>query len=179
MKVIHLTEEHPEYGRYAAMLCEEPLRTQWWMDAESGHEEGTSYLMVLDVDASGAYVPAAWAGYAFERLDETEAMFQALPREMRKLARLPILRCRDNYVAHGFRDRDPERYETAYAARHQLVVSPWQGLAYTYLYDPPKTRHERDGWFADPNSDLGHGFSSPDATSGIVHEWWRLFRCGI
>ncbi len=151
--LVHLTPDRGQvYEWYTALLCEEPLRTQWRDDAESEHEPDVSYLMVL-VDDGGPLVPAAWAGYRV--IDG-------------------VLHCCNNYVRREYRGRNPELYAMAYAARHREVVAVLNMPAVTYLYAQPIPLHEADGWIRDtgPGS---HGVSRarPD---GEEHPWWRLRR---
>ncbi len=131
-------------------LTEPTLAAEWEADAESRHEPGTCYLMVLAADASGAMVPAAWAGYRIE--DENG---------------VPVLRCCNNYVRRPFRGRTPELYAAAYRARHRLVVRRFQLPGVTYLYEYPIGLHEADGWVKDdaPGS---------EGMSEFGHYWWRL-----
>lgn len=147
MQIRHIAPGNP----IGDMLREEPLRTEWWEDAESEHEPGVAYLMVLVADpGSGWLVPAAWAGYRIE--DEHGRA---------------VLRCLNNYVRRGFRDRVPELYAVAYAARHRLVVRRLRLPAVTYLFPEPIALHEADGWVRD---------AGPDAagTSADGHRWQRL-----
>jgi hypothetical protein len=151
--VVHLTpDQGGVYDWFTDPLAEEPLRTQWWDDAESEHEPDTSYLMVL-VDENGLMTPAAWAGY---RLVDG------------------VLRCCNNYVRREYRGRNPELYAMAYAARHAEVVTVLNMPAVTYLYAQPIALHEADGWVKDTGSD-SHG-SSYARPGGQEHLWWRLRR---
>ncbi len=151
-QTIHLTPGQARYQRYMDVLAGDPLRTQWREDAESGVEPAVSYLMVLAEDAGGQMVPAAWAGY------------QLVP-----VGGELTLRCCNNYVRREFRSCDPELYEMAYRARHDVVVSRLAFPAVTYLFEQPIALHEADGWV----KDTGPGGSGV-STAG--HHWWRLRR---
>ncbi len=150
MRIVHLTPGHDDYARLTAPLLEEPLRSQWWADAESEHEPGTSYLMVV-VDEGGEPVPAAWAGYTING---------------------GVLHCRDNYVRDAYRGRTPDLYAVAYAARHDRVVTRVRLPAVTYLFAQPIPLHLADGWVYDTAPDSpGVSRAHPD---GEDHPWWRL-----
>ncbi len=149
-RIVHLTPDHEDYEQYMLLLASEPLRTQWWLDAESEVEPGISYLMVL-ADHEGELVPAAWAGYA---VSDGE------------------LRCCNNYVRRGFRGRYPELYQVAYAARHRDVVAVLGLPAVTYLFEYPIPLHLADGWVLCSGPDA-HGLSRAHE-GGEVHTWWRL-----
>ncbi len=149
LDVITLTPEHPEYGAFMAILNSEPLRTQWWNDAESGVEPGISYSMVLVDDQ-----PAAWAGWYIS------------------LSGPRLLRCCNNYVRRDYRNRQPELYELAYRHRHQHVVLRFGLPAITYLFPEPIPLHLADGWEYGTGRNA-FGTSSP-YTGGPVHHWRRL-----
>lgn len=156
ISVINLTPDLSGYPYVARALMEEPLRSQWRADAESEHEDGISYVMVLDDDGTGRrHVPAAWAGYRIED---------------------GVLRCCNNYVRHGFRDRDPELYEVAYRARHDLVVAGCGLPAVTYLFPEPIPLHLADGWELDTTPE-GSGISRD--IPGVEHHWRRLTRAAV
>ncbi len=148
MQVRHIAAGH----ELLDVLNSEPLRTEWWDDAESEHEPGVAYLMVLARGPHGWLIPAAWAGYRIE--DEAGSA---------------VLRCCNNYVRRGFRDRTPELYSVAYRARHRLVVSKFGLPAVTYLVPEPIALHEADGWERDPTP-LGSGQSPVNPE----HHWQRL-----
>lgn len=138
-----------------AKLAEEPLRTQWWEDAESRDEPGTAYLMVLVRGPDGWLVPAAWAGYRIEDEHGTA-----------------VLRCCNNYVRRGYRDHTPDLYPVAYRARHLLVVARLRLPAVTYLFPEPIALHEADGWVRDTAP--GSSGQSRPFENGPVHNWQRL-----
>jgi len=147
LRIVKLSPPDFGYDRLVRVLESEPLRTQWWNDAESEHEPGTSYMVALV-----AGVPAAWAGWRIQP-DGT-------------------LRCCNNYVRHGYRDRNPELYASAYAARHRDVVLRLNVPAVTYLYPEPTPLHVADGWTPDPSPDSS-GTSRP-FEGGPLHHWQRL-----
>jgi hypothetical protein len=151
VQIIHLTPGHGEYERLTGLLRAEPLRAQWWDDAESEAEPGVSYLMVLAADDAGQFVPAAWAGYSIDR---------------------GVLRCCNNYVRREYRDRIPELYAAAYTVRHREVVVPLGLPAVTYLYAQPIPLHEADGWRKDTGP--GSRGTSRARPGGEEHRWWRL-----
>ncbi len=156
MKIIHLTVDHPHFQQFVAFVGAEPIRGQWWRDAESEHEVGTAYFLVLAEDLAGALQPAAWAGYRIER-DDTGA---------------PVLRCCNNYVRRSFRRHDPELYAEAYRARHEQGVLTCGLAAVTYLFPEPIPLHEADGWV----QDTGPGASGISRVTGVEHHWRRLTR---
>ncbi len=156
---VHLTpdDKHTRPGMYAefvATLRQEPLRTQWWNDAESEHEDGVSYIVALAPSRSGLMIPAAWAGYMI-RPDAT-------------------LKCCNNYVVHGFRDgyHRVDLYARAYRVRHRDVVLRLGLPAETFLFARPIALHEADGWVRD-RSPEGSGWSHP-FLGGPTHSWQRL-----
>lgn len=150
LDIIMLHPADREYRHFMSVLTAEPLRTQWWNDAESRVEPGISYAMVLVDDQ-----PAAWAGWQVVRDGGT-----------------PVLRCCNNYVRHEFRGRRPELYELAYRHRHQNVVARLGLPGVTYLFPEPIGLHLADGWVLDAADDAC-GDSSP-YTGGPVHHWRRL-----
>ncbi len=148
MEVRHIVAGH----HLLDALREEPLRTQWWEDAESEHEPGVSYLMVLAPGPDVWLVPAAWAGYRIENEAGTA-----------------VLRCLNNYVRREF--RNPDLYPLAYEARHRLVVARFGLPAVTYLFPEPIALHEADGWVRDTGpSGSGQSPVNPN------HHWQRLRR---
>ncbi len=149
MDIITLRPEDTEYQHFMSVLGSEPLRTQWWNDAESGVEPGISYSMVLVDDQ-----PAAWAGWYVSRSE---------PK---------LLHCCNNYVRQGYRDRRPELYELAYRHRHRTVVQALGLPGITYLFPEPVPLHLADGWVLDtgPNA-RGTSRAWPD---GELHHWQRL-----
>jgi len=145
-----------EYAAFTALISAEPVRTQWWTDAESEHEPDTFYLVVYAHDDQGLLVPAAWAGYRVEtRYDAGR-----------------VLKCCNNYVRRGFRDRNPDLYAQAYAARHAHVVARFALPAETYLFPEPIGLHLADGWTEDTSPE-GSGVSRPHE-GGPEHRWQRL-----
>lgn len=104
-------------------LRAEPLRTDWWADAESEADEHATYVVAY---AAGR-IPVAWAGFKVEG---------------------DVLRCVDNYERRGYRDRG--LYESVYRWRHEKVVLRLRMPAYTFLYPEPIPLHEADGWVRDP-----------------------------
>lgn len=152
-EVVYLPVGHPRYEELTAHLREEPLRTQWWNDAESEHMPHVSYVMVLAEDAAGRMVPAAWAGWYVKKTER-------------------VLKCCSNYVRHGFRDQSPDLYEVAYRERHLRVVLPLGLQAETFVFPEPVDLHLGDGWRKD-DSNAGRGVSRAYA-DGPVHYWRRL-----
>lgn len=147
LRIVNLSPPDRGYGRLVRVLESEPLRTQWWRDAESEHEPGTSYVVALV-----AGEPAAWAGW--------------------RLQPDGVLKCCNNYVRRGYRDRTPDLYALAYAARHRDVVLRLGAPAETYLYPEPIPLHEADGWVRDTSpggSGTSHAFEG-----GEPHHWQRL-----
>ncbi len=157
---VHLTPDdtYTRPGMYddfvSMVLRGEPLRTQWWTDAESEHEAGTSYIVATAPSRSGPMIAAAWAGYII-RPDG-------------------VLKCCNNYVVHGFRGQDypHDLYARAYRVRHRDVVLRLGAPAETYLFPEPIPLHEADGWVRDP-SPAGSGTSRP-FNDGPEHHWQRL-----
>ncbi len=151
MEIIHAATGHPILDR----LCEETLAAEWWDDAESRHEDGINYLMVVDRNHPSGMLPVAWAGWRVE--DENGAA---------------VLRCCNNYVRRTHRGHVPDWYSIAYLARHRLVVQRLGMPAVTYLYEQPIWLHELDGWV----KDTGPGSSgvSHAREGGEPHPWWRL-----
>lgn len=149
IEILHLTLDHPRYDDLTAQLLAEPLATEWWADAESKHEDGIEYVMVL---ADG--VPAAWAGWRIEV--DTDAFRR-------------VLRCRNSYERRG-PGRELGLYAHAYRERHERVVltSGLPGL--TYLYAEPIPLHEADGW-------VKTGVCGVSKVPGLKpHPWWELRR---
>lgn len=138
----------------------EPLFSEWWIDAESGADPGVSYVIVYDLDEHGNEVPAAWAGWIIE-VDLEE-----------RFGGGAVLRCCNNYVRRGFRDRDPELYALAYRHRHDQVVAQLGLPAFSFLYEQPIPLHLADGWEYDtPVDEPGESRPYP---GGELHRWWRL-----
>jgi hypothetical protein len=145
VNIVHLTPGGYWYRWLADALGAEPLRSQWWNDAESTVDDpaGASYLVAVEGGE-----PVAWAGYIVDG---------------------DTLRCCNNYVRRG---RNPDLYARVYAARHDLVVTRLGLPAVTYLFAQPIGLHKADGWVEDTGPDA-HGVSRahPD---GEDHPWWRL-----
>jgi hypothetical protein len=151
VEIIHVAPGNPRIE----FLQQEPLRTEWFDDAESQHERGVAYLMVLARDPAGLLVPAAWAGYRIE--DEAGRV---------------VLRCCNNYVRREFRGRTPDLYAVAYRARHDRVVRRFGLHAVTYLFPEPIPLHEADGWVRDTSA--GGSGTSRARPDGELHHWQRL-----
>lgn len=171
IRVLHLTasglytNQHPQYVEHLTQMMMPKLADEWSADAESFADSDVSYVMVT-YDGQ----VAAWAGYRHEiheeRFDEPGGNV--------------VLRCMDNYVARDFRHIKPELWPLAYLARHQLVVAPWEGYAYTYVYTgpgQPADRHMADGWWpdADVPAHERQGVSYA-RLGGEPHHWVRLVR---
>ena len=152
--VLSVAPSDPLHARLMETLSAEPIATQWWEDAESRAEPAASYMVVY-VTVDGALVPAAWAGWIIE----TEGGRR-------------ILRCCNNYVRRGFRNRAPELYALAYRARHRQVVSRKGLPAVTYLFPEPIGLHLASGWRVDTGP--GSAGTSRSAPDGPVHHWQRL-----
>lgn len=148
IETITLTPDHPRYAEITALLQAMPLAEQWWCDAESQHEDGVSYAMVLDDD-----VPAAWAGWE---------------------VRGGVLHCVSSYERRGH-GRALGLYALAYAHRHREVVVDWTGPAVTYLYEQPIPLHEADGW-RKSGAVEGVDYGTSDEPGVPPHRWWRLIR---
>jgi hypothetical protein len=155
-----MTPDDDGYDQLLKELEEEPLATEWWNDAESRADYGVSYIVVYDLDEHGNEVPAAWAGWIHE-LDLDEQLGGGM-----------IVRCCNNYVRRGFRDRDPELYAVAYRRRHEQIVLRFGVPAYSFLYRQPIPIHLADGWEYDtPADEPGESRAYP---GGELHQWWRL-----
>lgn len=152
MRIITLTRNHPQYDQITTELCTEPLRSQWWDDAESHHEPGISYSMVIHDE-----VPAAWAGWTFEREDGR-----------------PVLRCCNNYVRREYRGGVPDLYALAYAHRHRHIVTHLGMPAVTYLFPEPVALHLADGWVIDTSPGSSGTSWAREVGQGQEHHWRRL-----
>lgn len=157
--LLHLTPDHADYARYVAQLTAEPVATQWLDDAESGHEAGNSYLMIVVAGQA-----AAWAGYQIEDHNGQQ-----------------VLRLRDQYERHGYRREDLDGlwlYPIALAAVHEQVVYGWTGMAYSYVYRVPRALLLDHGWVDDTfDAVLGPPAGKSQRHPGAeVHQWWRMVR---
>ncbi len=148
-------------------MTAEPLRTQWWDDAESRADYGVSYVVVYELDEHGVEVPAAWAGW-IQELDLDQRFWNGAGGvEI-------VLRCCNNYVRHGFRNRTPDLYQLAYRHRHEHVVAKLGLPAYSYLYEQPIPLHLPDGWeYHTPIDQPGESRARP---GGELHRWWEMRR---
>ncbi|GAB7053210.1 hypothetical protein [Catenuloplanes indicus] len=154
--VVRVTPGTAAHRELLADLGREPLAGEWWEDAESAVDADsarTSYMVVYADGPDNRPVPAAWAGWRLEA-DGTR------------------LKCVDNYVRRGFRQRSPELYRLVYAARHRQVVLKLRLPAETYLFPEPIGRHLASGWQIDPAPGAA-GESTPYG-GGPVHRWQRL-----
>lgn len=139
IEILTLTPDHPRYVEIIAHFAAEPLATQWWSDAESRHEPGVSYALVLADD-----VPAAWAGWIVTEIDG-----------------IWTLKCCSNYERRGA-GRERGLYALAYNHRHRATVAPSALAAVTYLFPEPIELHEADGWTRTGLADLsddGHDWA--------------------
>lgn len=156
--VVRLDPGGREHAAFLAELGREPLAGEWWSDAESSVDADsarTSYMVIYAADGAGQSVPAAWAGWRVE--DRPGGR---------------VLKCVDNYVRRGYRQRDPELYRLVYAARHRQVVLRLRVPAETYLFPEPIGRHLTSGWEIDPSP--GASGESTPYEGGPVHRWQRL-----
>lgn len=147
MNILHLLPGSDVYAWFTAELSAEPLRTQWWTDAESSVDDpaDASYLVAV-VDRQ----PAAWAGYVVD--------FAA-----------GELRCCNNYIRRG---HTPDLYEAVFRARHDQVVVPAGMPAVTYLFPEPIPLHLAYGWRVDVGPGAA-GMSRP-FPGGPLHRWQRM-----
>jgi hypothetical protein len=82
----------------------------------------------------------------------------------------PRLVCCNSYEVPRLRDQG--LYGLAYAYRHATVVIPAGLPAVTWVYDPPMTRHQADGWRI---ADMGTShIATPDGSGKTEHEWYRM-----
>lgn len=136
----------PGYTDLLDALCAEPLRTQWWHDAESAVEPGTTYVVAYGSGDNNLFGMAAWAGL---RISDG------------------VVRCCDNYVRRGFRGRG--FYESVYWVRHQILAG-FGMPGETFLFPEPILLHEAGGWVRDARP-AGSGVST---VTGVPHRWQRL-----
>ncbi len=152
LKLITLTPDDRDYQRYMQILGEDTLRRQWWDDAESEVEPGVSYMMAVSRGR-----PLAWAGWLVEHSPAGQPV---------------LLRCCNNYVRRGFRNRSPELYQLVYRRRHVEVVTALGLPAVTFLFPEPIPLHLRDGWRrATGQGAAGTSRARPGAR---LHRWQKL-----
>lgn len=117
---------------------------------------------MFDLDEHGNEVPAAWAGWILE-VDLAERFDGGA-----------VLRCCNNYVRRGFRDRTPELYAVAYRQRHEQIVQRLGLPAYSFLYEQPIPIHVADGW--EYFTPVGKPGESSPFPGGELHRWWEMRR---
>jgi hypothetical protein len=150
MNILHLFPGSDLYTWFTTELGTEPLRTQWWNDAESSVDDppDAAYLVAV-ADRR----PVAWAGWC---LVDGGTRIQ----------------CCNNYIRGGYRGRSPDLYEAVFLARHHQVVAVSRLPAVTYLFPEPIPLHLAHGWQLDTGPGTS-GTSSP-YVGGPVHRWQRL-----